>query len=127
MKVRLKAGQLMEFRNGDRDFPVKIHIEFFQGGKITSVLSADRAYYYKALNKWRAQGNVQLKSLLKDEQLTTEELYWYPGTKKVNSEKFVTVRSGREVIYGTGLDATQDLSSYQIRRVEGEFEVDEQP
>lgn len=127
MRVRLKAGKLLEFRNGDRDFPEKIFIEFYRNGAITSTLSADHAYYFKSTNKWRAQGNVQLRSMEKDEQLNTEELYWFPGTRKVNSEKFVTIRSGQEVIYGTGLDATQDLTSYQIRRVEGEFEVEEQP
>jgi hypothetical protein len=29
------------------------------------------------------------------------------------------------VIYGTGLDAAQDLSTYQIKNPEGEFTVEE--
>ena len=116
-----------EFQNGDREFPNGIYIEFFDSLRMTTVLSANRAYYFKSTNKWRAQGKVELKSMVQDEQLNTEELFWFPGTKKVNTDKFVTIRTGKEVIYGTGLDATQDLSSYQIRRVEGEFEVEEQP
>ncbi|MFM7193424.1 MAG: LPS export ABC transporter periplasmic protein LptC [Bacteroidota bacterium] len=127
LKVKMKAGKVREFQNGDREFPDGIFIEFFDSLRLTTVLSANRAYYFKSTNKWRAQGKVELKSMLQDEQLNTEELYWFPGTKKVSTDKFVTIRTGKEVIFGTGLDATQDLSAYQIRRVEGEFEVEEQP
>lgn len=125
MKIRMTAGKVLQFDNGDREFPEGIFVEFFDSAGISSTLSANNAYYYKSTNKWRAQGKVQLKSIIKNEQLNTEELFWYPSTKKVYTEKFVTIRTGSEVIYGTGLDADQDLSSYQIRRVEGEFEVDE--
>lgn len=125
LRVKMKGGKIREFRNGDREFPEGLYIEFFDSAKVTSTLSANMAYYFKSTNKWRAQGKVELKSQLKNEQLNTEELFWFPGTKRMSTEKFVTVRTGKEVIYGTGLDAAQDLSEYQIRRVEGEFEVDE--
>ena len=127
LRVKMKAGKVREYQNGDREFPAGIYIEFFDSVRMTTVLSANRAYYFKGTNKWRAQGKVELKSMVQDEQLNTEELYWFPATKKVNTDKFVTIRTGKEVIYGTGLDATQDLTSYQIRRVEGEFEVEEKP
>ncbi len=127
LKVKMKAGKVREFQNGDREFPDGIFIEFFDSLRLTTVLSANQAYYFKGTNKWRAQGKVELKSMLQDEQLNTEELFWFPATKKVSTDKFVTIRTGKEVIFGTGMDATQDLSSYQIRRVEGEFEVEEQP
>lgn len=127
LTVRLKAGKIREFRNGDREFPDGIFIEFFNDRKISSTLAARSAYYFKSTNKWRAQGDVQLRSMEQDEQLKTEELFWYPAEKMIRTEKFVTVRTGKEVIYGTGLDATQDLSNYQIRRVEGEFEIDDNP
>lgn len=120
------AGKVKQFDNGDREFPDGIFVEFFDSTQqITTTLSANNAYYFRSTNKWRAQGKVQLKSMVKDEQLNTEELFWYPATKKVYTEKFVTIRTGSEVIYGTGLDADQNLTNYQIRRVEGEFEVDE--
>ena len=125
LKIKMIAGKVKQFDNGDREFPEGIFVQFYDSMRITSTLSANNAYYYRSTNKWRAQGKVQLKSLVKDEQLNTEELFWYPATKKVYTEKFVTIRTGTEVIYGTGLDADQNLTNYQIRRVEGEFEVDE--
>ena len=127
LKLRLSAGHLREYRNGDRDFQENVFIEFFHSGTVTSTLAASQAYYFKATNKWRVQGHVELKSLSQNEQLNTEELFWFPGRRRISTDKFVTVKSGSELIYGTGLDAAQDLSEYQIRRVEGEFEVDDQP
>jgi hypothetical protein len=43
--------------------------------------------------------------------------------KKIFTEKFVTIKLESEVIYGTGLDALQDLSSYTIKKPEGDFEI----
>jgi len=125
LRIKMIAGKVRQFDNGDREFPEGLFVQFYDSVQITSTLRANNAYYYKSTNKWRAQGKVQVKSLVKNEQLNTEELFWYPATKKVHTEKFVTIRTGTEVIYGTGLDADQDLTNYQIRRVEGEFEVDE--
>jgi LPS export ABC transporter protein LptC len=125
LKVKMIAGKVRQFDNGDREFPEGLFLEFYDSLQITSTMSANNAYYYKSTNKWRAQGKVSVKSQVKNEQLNTEELFWFPATKKIYTEKFVTIRTGTEVIYGTGLDADQDLTNYRIRRVEGEFEVDE--
>lgn len=125
LRVKMIAGKVRQFDNGDREFPEGLFIEFFDSLRITSVMEANNAYYYKSTNKWRAQGKVTVKSMVRDEQLNTEELFWFPTTKKIYTEKFVTIRTGTEVIYGTGLDADQNLTNYRIRRVEGEFEVDE--
>ncbi|MFZ9980562.1 MAG: LPS export ABC transporter periplasmic protein LptC [Cyclobacteriaceae bacterium] len=125
LKVKMIAGKVRQFDNGDREFPEGLFLEFYDSLQVTSTMTANNAYYYKSTNKWRAQGKVTVKSEVKDEQLNTEELFWFPTTKKIYTEKFVTIRTGTEVIYGTGLDADQDLTNYRIRRVEGEFEVDE--
>lgn len=125
LRVKMIAGKVRQFDNGDREFPEGLFIEFFDSLRVTSVMEANNAYYYKSTNKWRAQGKVTVKSMVRDEQLNTEELFWFPATKKIYTEKFVTIRTGTEVIYGTGLDADQDLTNYRIRRVEGEFVVDE--
>lgn len=124
--VKIKAKRISEFQSGDRDFPEGVYIEFYdEKGNVSSTLSANTAYYFKADQKWRGQGKVEVKNIEKQEKLNTEELFWFPSTKKINTEKFVTIRTGREVIYGTGLDANQDMSEYTIRKPEGEFPIDE--
>jgi LPS export ABC transporter protein LptC len=126
VKVLLKAKKIFEFQNGDREFPEGIYMEFYdEFGKLNSTLQANSAYFFKEENKWRGRGKVEVINTAKQEQLNTEELFWKPDTKKIFTDKFVTIKLQNEVIYGTGLDAAQDLSTYQIKNPEGEFVVED--
>lgn len=116
--VKLTADQVFEFQSGDREFPKGVYIEFYDDlGNVSSTLQANHAYFFKEDNQWRGQGNVEVKNLAKKEQLNTEELFWNPKDKKIFTEKFVTIRQQSDVIYGEGLDASQDLSTYKIRNL----------
>lgn len=124
IKVKMKAKRILEFKNGDQEFPDGLYLEFYnEFGVMTSSLKANQAYYFKKENQWRGRGKVEVKNLVKKQQLNTEELFWNPVTKKIFTEKFVTIKLETEVIYGTGLDALQDLSTYTIRKPEGDFEI----
>jgi LPS export ABC transporter protein LptC len=124
--VKIIAKRISEFQNGDRHFPEGVFIEFYdENGNVSSTLSANTAIYYKAEHKWKGQGKVEVKNIAKKEQLNTEELFWFPTSKKINTDKFVTIRNGQEVIYGTGLDAKQDMSEYNILKPEGEFAIED--
>lgn len=126
VKVMLKAKKIFEFQNGDQEFPEGIYIEFYdEFGKKTSTLKANSAYFFKDENKWRGRGAVEVINIEKQEQLNTEELFWKRDTKKIFTDKFVTIKLQNEMIYGTGLEADQDLSNYQIKNPEGEFEVED--
>ncbi len=126
LKVVLKAKKFFEFQNGDKEFPEGIYIEFYDDlGKLTSILQANHAFYFKEEDKWRARGKVEVKNIEKNEQLNSEELFWKPTTKRIFTEKFVTIRQEDEILYGTGLDAAQDLSTYKISKPEGEFDIKE--
>lgn len=116
--VKLVADQVLEYQSGDREFPKGVFIEFYdEGGNVSSTLKANHAYYFKNDNQWRGQGNVEVKNLAKQEQLNTEELFWNPKTRKIFTEKFVTIRQQNDVIYGEGLDASQDLTTYKIKNL----------
>ncbi|HCM74764.1 MAG TPA: LPS export ABC transporter periplasmic protein LptC [Cytophagales bacterium] len=124
IKVKMIAKKVFEFENGDREFPDGIYLEFFnEMGKITSTLRANSAYFFSEDNQWRGRGKVEIVNIEKKEQLNTEELFWKQDTKRIFTEKFVTIKLENEVIYGTGLEAAQDLSDYTIKNPEGEFEV----
>ena len=125
IKVALKAAYFLEYASGDREFPKGIYIEFFdEVGKQTNSLKANQGYYFKKENQWRGRGNVIVNNIEKNEKLTTEELFWKPDTKKIFTEKFVTITLHEEVIYGTGLEALQDLTYYKITHPGGEFTID---
>ncbi len=126
IKVKLKAKKIFEFLNGDREFPEGLYLEFYnEAGVLTSTLQANTAFFFKAEEKWRGRGKVEVKNLAKGEQLNTEELFWKRDTKRIFTDKFVTIKQDTEVLYGTGLEAAQDLSDYTILKPEGEFEVKE--
>jgi LPS export ABC transporter protein LptC len=124
IKVKMKAKIIKELQNGDQEYPEGIYLEFFDlTGKLTSTLRANEAYHFKQEDKWRGRGKVEVKNIEKNQQLNTEELFWKPDTKKITTDKFVTIKLENEILYGTGLDAKEDLSTYTITKPEGEFDV----
>lgn len=127
LKSKVKAAKILEFQSGDREFPEGIFIEFFDElGNLQSTLKANQAFYSKKDDQWRGVGNVEVVNMQKKEQLNSEELFWKPTTKRIFTEKFVTIRMGSEVLWGTGLDAAQDLSDYTIKKPQGELELEEE-
>lgn len=130
LKMKMVGKKVLEFENGDREFPEGLFLEFYnEEGKLTSTLTANHAYFFKREYQWRGRGHVEVKNLDTQEQLNTEELYWKPDTKRIFTDQFVTIREVADVMYGKGLDAAQDLSDYTIKRPAGEFEAtdDENP
>lgn len=126
LKMKMMGKKVLEFENGDREFPEGLFLEFYnEEGKLTSTLTANHAYFFKREYQWRGRGHVEVKNLDTQEQLNTEELYWKPDTKRIFTDQFVTIREVSDVMYGKGLDAAQDLSDYTIRRPAGEFEATE--
>ncbi|MBT1690135.1 LPS export ABC transporter periplasmic protein LptC [Fulvivirgaceae bacterium PWU37] len=121
IKVKMQAAVVYEFLNGDREFPKGIYLEFYtEEGTLESTLKANNAYFFKEQNQWRGRGKVEVKNIAKNEQLNTEELFWKPADQKIFTEQFVTIKQQEDVIYGTGLDAKQDLSDYVITKPYGE-------
>lgn len=126
IKVRMVAEQLFELQNGDRQFPKGIYLEFYdETGKIESTLRANQAFFVKEDELWRGVGNVEVINTKKQEQLNTEELFWKPKDKRIYTDKFVTIRLQSDVIYGEGLEAAQDMSSYRILKPKGTLQVKE--
>lgn len=124
VKIKMLADVVYEFKNGDREFPKGLHVEFYnEQGTLESTLKANHAFFFKEENKWRGRGKVEVKNVEKQEQLNTEELFWKPAEQKIFTESFVTIRQQSDVIYGVGLDAKQDLSEYTILKPTGEIEV----
>lgn len=126
VKIKMTAPLLQEFTSGDQEFPKGIYVEFFdEAGRLESILKANHAYFFKTENQWRGRGNVEVRNLLQNEQLNTEELFWKPADKKIFTDKFVTIKQQGDVIYGEGLDAKEDLSEYTITKLSGRIEVDD--
>ncbi len=126
VKVKLQAPRLLEFENGDRDFPDGIYMEFFdETGAISSTLKADQAYYWKDKDLWRGRGNVVVRSYTDNEQLDTEELFWDPGIQEIYTDKVVIMTQPPDIMRGKGMRAAQDFSWYAWGDPDGVISIQE--
>lgn len=127
LKVRLTTPKQFRYINDDRKYPKPVNIVFYSptGEEITTIRS-DSGRYDKAKDLYVVMGHVVVINKQKQEKLLTPELYWKPQTKKVYTDKRVTILSQLtgEKLYGIGLDANQDFSQYSIRKPSGVFNVE---
>jgi LPS export ABC transporter protein LptC len=126
LRVKLKAPKEHELQNGDKVFPEGIYLEFFDDkGILNSTLTANSGRLIKETNLYQVTGNVVIKNLLEKEQLNTEELFWNPVDKKINTDKFVRIQTPKEILTGEGLTANQDFTRYKILKPKAIFSVPE--
>ncbi|HSZ26364.1 MAG TPA: LPS export ABC transporter periplasmic protein LptC [Cytophagaceae bacterium] len=120
-KVRLISSKQLALQNGNREFPKGVLVEFYENGKITSTLTSNFARFYRDANKYMVSGNVIIKNLAEEKRLNTEELFWMPAEQRVlvEEDKQVIITTKTDVLYGKGLDATQDFSKYKILHPSG--------
>ncbi len=122
VRLMVKSAKMLEYENGDQEYPEGIYIEFYGDDKmITSTLEADKAFYSKETDLYRGVGNVKLESLKNKQKLSTEELFWDVKDKQVYTEKFVIIETQEDILHGEGLTAAQDFSSYRILKPTGEL------
>lgn len=120
VRIKLMADKQLEFRNGDTEFPEGIVIHFYEkDGELSSTIRADRGFHERKTNIYRGDGNVQVHNLQKDQKLTSEELFWDPGKKKIYTDKFVTVEEPTRIIKGTGMEADEGFNEYKFTKVTG--------
>ncbi len=126
-KVIMKGKKQLQHQNGDIEFPEGIEVTFFDSEGIkTSILTAQRGFKSSEENVYKANGDVVVVNLAKEETLRTEELFWNPETAKIYTNKFVTVQTATELIRAEGLIAPQDFSTYEfIKATESEIEIKE--
>lgn len=56
---------------------------------------------------------------VRGERLETEQLAWDRASGQVRTDRPVKVTRARDIIYGQGLDASQDMGSYRVHQVTG--------
>jgi LPS export ABC transporter protein LptC len=116
-KMILQAPVQLLLQNNDREFPQGVHVEFFDEKKDPkAVLTSNYALFDKDKNLYRISGKVVIDNKRDGKKMSTEELFWSPATKKIYTDKFLVIETAHEIIKGEGMDATQDFSSYTIRK-----------
>jgi LPS export ABC transporter protein LptC len=122
LKMHLKAPLQLEQTNGDQHFPKGVYIEFYnEAGVKSTTLKANKGIRYASTNLYNVRGNVIVRNLEKGRNAQHGGLTWKPETKRIFTEKFVTITTAEEILKGEGLDAMQDMTRYRIRKPTGVF------
>ncbi|MDQ6476740.1 LPS export ABC transporter periplasmic protein LptC [Dyadobacter sp. LHD-138] len=125
LKVIMKTPKRLRYQNEDIVFPDTVNINFYDptGSMVITRLRADSGRFDPRKNVYLVKGNVRVVKSETKEILTTTELSWSPDTRKVFTEKFVSVRNSvtNDVVNGKGMDAEQDFS--HIKFPNGTFKM----
>lgn len=123
---RLRAGRIEEYM-GEKDHHTRISdglelLFYTAAGAEGSVLRARRGRIWPEEHRMQVQEQVVFTNAV-GETLETEELLWWQDSARVHTDRPVKVTRKGDILYGDGLDAAEDFSSYTILRPRGILEV----
>lgn len=126
---KLKAPLLLNFSNREKhpyaEFPDGVKVVSFDQNNDSTVVIGDYAIVYNETNISEIRGNVVITNMAQDKRLTTDQLFWDQRTKYFYTEKPFVLYSEMDTIYGSGLDASQDLSRFTAKRNKGVINIKE--
>ena len=127
VRFKLKSDLYQVLTTGEEIYPNGLKMDIFskKSDSISAIFSASHVIKYRDENYFKAVGDVLLYNVSTNDELRTEELFWYPNDEKFISEKFVTIKTGSEVHSGEGMVSNQDFSDYEILKPTGVIEIDE--
>ncbi|MYJ51023.1 MAG: hypothetical protein F4065_11530 [Rhodothermaceae bacterium] len=93
-------------------------------GAFSALLKADHVIYHKDEEYFIAEGGVLIETD-DDRTLATERIGWWERDQLLRTDEFVHITTPEEIVSGMGLEATEDLSTYQIGRFRAEIMIDQ--
>lgn len=128
LQIKLVAPRQLQYESGDAVYPDSLFLTFFdKDGKINNTVRANYGKYEKMKDVYFIRGNVIVNNPTKNETMRTEELFWDKQTRKIYTEKFVTVKTEDEFLQGQGLTANQDFTNWKFKKATGVFTIKQQP
>lgn len=122
LQIKLTSPLQLQYESGDGVYPKGIDLTFFdKQGQVNNTVRANYGKYIRQKDIYVIRGNVILHNPNKDETLRTEELQWDRQTRKIFTDKFVTIQTKDEILKGHGLTANQDFSNWKITKPSGIF------
>jgi len=111
----LESDSASVFRDRKRVETERVQVEFFDGDRHVSTLTADRGVLLQATDDLEARGHVQVVA---DDGavLRTEVLFWDHQRARIHTDEPVEITRGQDVLRGVGLDADPGLDRVDLRR-----------
>jgi LPS export ABC transporter protein LptC len=128
LKIKLITPLMLMYDKGVKEpftvLPNGVFVKFFEDGKESTSLKGNYAIRYEITQKMIIKYNVEIINL-KGEKLNTESLVWDEQKRKITTDAYVKITTAKEEITGTGLEANQDFSQYEIKNVIGKINIEE--
>jgi LPS export ABC transporter protein LptC len=113
----IKADRILKFEPQDSAVAYNLKIQFFDSsGKAVSDLIGDSGIVREEKGLFEIYGNVVAQSMDRNTQLETDYLKWNPQINKIQTDAFVKITKGNDVITGWGLETDRRLSRVKILR-----------
>lgn len=107
------------------NFPKGVYLQKFDRKfNVIASVAADSAKFYRMLNLWQLDGNVELRKE-PGELFLTQQLFWDQRRNQLYSDSFIHIETPERMLEGMGFESNDRLTKYTIRRPTGIFPVDE--
>ncbi|MDE5841205.1 MAG: LPS export ABC transporter periplasmic protein LptC [Muribaculaceae bacterium] len=107
------------------NFPKGIYLQKYDKAfNVIASVAADSAKFFRMLNLWKLDGNVELKKE-PGELFLTQQLFWDQRRNRLYSDSFIHIETPDRMLEGHGFESNDRLTKYTIRRPTGIFPVDE--
>lgn len=126
IRMILKAPRMDRY-GADKNFiemPEGISVTFYDSlMNVTSTLTANYAINYLSTELFEARNDVVVINE-SNEKLNTEQLTWDQKKAIIYSEKFVKITTADEVLFGDGMEADEQFTTWEIKHPRGTFSVE---
>jgi LPS export ABC transporter protein LptC len=127
LKIMLKTNRMLLFnKNVTEPFTVLtngVFVTFFdEDEKVSATLKSQYGVRYDHSHKMEAKSAVEVINK-KGDKLETEKLIWDENLKKIYTDAFVKITTGKEIVMGNGMESNQDFTRYSIRKVTGQIQL----
>lgn len=107
------------------NFPKGIYLQKYDRKfHVIASVAADSAKFFRMLNLWKLDGNVELRKE-PGELFLTQQLFWDQRRNRLYSDSFIHIETPERMLEGHGFESNDRLTKYSIRRPTGIFPVDE--
>ena len=127
LKIMLKANRMLLFNKNVKEpltiLPKGLFVTFFdEKENVSATLKANYGIRYDYSRRMEARYAVEVINV-NGEKLETEKLIWDELGKRIFTDAFVTITTGKEVIMGQGMESNQDFTKYEIKKVTGTIQL----
>ena len=122
VKAKLRSPYMLRYQADSPyvEFPRTLHVDFYDDStNVESTVDALYARYREYESKVLLKDSVVVINIQKGDTLKTNELWWDQTTEEFFTDKPVRIYQSDKTIFGQGLRAKQDFSSYDIFNITG--------